>query len=63
MSWTDWACLSVFVLGFLFFLYGANIYDAVVGYIGLYLSVGSIIAYILLYVYKRVTKLPPPQNP
>ena len=34
MSWTDWACLGLFVFGFLLFLYAANNYNALVGYIG-----------------------------
>ncbi len=63
MSWTDWACLGVFILGFLLFLYGANIYNAIIGYAGIYLFAGSIIAYLLLYVRKELTKKPPTQNP
>jgi len=58
MSWTDWACLGIFILGFLLFLYGANIYNAVVGYTGLYLFIGAIAAYLIIYVYKGLTKKP-----
>lgn len=58
MSWTDWACLGIFILGFLLFLYGANIYNAIVGYTGVYLFIGSIIAYLFIYVYKELTKRP-----
>jgi len=58
MSRTDWACLGVFILGFLLFLYGANIYNAIVGYTGLYLSIFSIVAYLIIYVYKGLTKKP-----
>jgi hypothetical protein len=56
MSWTDWTCLGVFILGFLLFLYGANTYTAVVGYSGLSLFIGAIAAYIIIYVYKELTK-------
>jgi len=56
MSWTDWALLGVFVLGFLLFLYGANTYNAVVGYSGVYLFIGSIAAYLIIYIYKELTK-------
>jgi len=65
MSWTDWTLLGVFVLGFLLFLYGANTYNATVGYTGVYLLIGSIIAYLLIYIYKEVTKKSsaPAQNP
>jgi hypothetical protein len=60
MSWTDWTCLGLFILGFLLFLYGANIYNAIVGYTGLYLSIGAIMAYLILYIYKELTKKPSP---
>ena len=63
MSWTDWACLGIFILGFLLFLVGANIYNAVVGYSGIYLFVGAIVAYLIIYLYKEFTKKPPVQNP
>ncbi len=69
MSWTDWACLGIFVLGFVLFVIGANIYNSIVGYTGLYLSIGAIIAYLVIYIYHELTKQPiaPPsptsQNP
>ncbi|MGA2680275.1 MAG: hypothetical protein ABSF44_00565 [Candidatus Bathyarchaeia archaeon] len=59
MSWTDYACLGVFIFGFLLFILGANIYNAVIGYAGLYLSIGAIIAYLVIYIYKEFTKQPP----
>ena len=62
MSWTDWACLGVFVLGFMLFLLGANIYNAIIGYTGLYLSIGAIVAYLAIFIYKESTK-PPPSPP
>ncbi len=66
MSWTDWACLGVFILGFVLFVVGANIYNAIIGYTGLYMFIGAILAYITLYIYKEMTKKPlpaPAQNP
>jgi hypothetical protein len=60
MSWTDWTCLGVFILGFLLFILGANIYNAVVGYTGLYLLVGAIMAYLAMYIYKELNKKPSP---
>lgn len=63
MSWTDWALLGIFVAGFLLFLYGANTYNAVIGYSGVCLFIGSIAAYLLLYLYKEFTKKPSVQNP
>ena len=63
MSWTDWTILGVFIIGFLLFLYGANTYNAIIGYTGVYLFIGSIAAYLILYLYKEVIKKPPVQNP
>ena len=51
------------MVGFLLFLVGANTYNAVVGYIGVYLLIGSIIAYLVIYIYKEITKKKPVQNP
>ncbi len=56
MSWTDWTLLVTFIVGFLLFLYGANIYNGIVGYSGIYLFVGSIAVYLVLYIYHEVTK-------
>jgi membrane-bound ClpP family serine protease len=63
MSWTDWTCLGLFILGFLLFIYGANIYNAIVGYTGVFLFIGSIVAYIGIYAYKQLTKKPVPPAP
>jgi len=63
MSKTDWVCLAIFVLGFLLFLYGANIYNVVLGYTGLYMFIGSIAAYLIIYIYKELTKKPTPPPP
>ena len=63
MSWTDWTLLGAFIIGFLLFLYGANTYNAIIGYTGVYLFIGSIAAYLILYLYKEVIKKPLVQNP
>ena len=59
MSYTDWVLLGLFVTGFLLFLYGANTYNAIVGYSGIYLFIGSIAAYLIIYIYKEITKKKP----
>ena len=59
MSLTDWTLLGVFILGFLLFLYGAKYYNAVVGYTGIYLFIGSIAVYLVIYIYKELTKKTP----
>jgi hypothetical protein len=60
MSRIDLAFLGVFITGFLLFLYGAKVYNAVVGYAGFYLFLGAITAYLVLYIYKEITKKSPP---
>ncbi len=56
MSWIDWTLLVAFIAGFLLFLYGANTWNAPVGYSGIYLFIGSIAAYLIVYVYKELNK-------
>jgi hypothetical protein len=56
MSYTDWALLGLFIGGFLLFLYGANTYNAIIGYSGIYLFIGSIAAYLIIYIYNELTK-------
>jgi hypothetical protein len=63
MAWTDWACLGVVILGAVLFLYGANFYEATVGWVGVYLFAGGIVAFLALYVYGELTKKPKAQNP
>ncbi len=58
MSWIDWACLGIFILGLLLFIYGANIYNAIVGYTGVFLFIGAIVAYLIMYIYKGLNKKP-----
>jgi hypothetical protein len=58
MSWTDWSLLGIFIVGCLFFLYGANTYDPVVGYTGIYVSMGTMVAYLIIYIYKEFIKKP-----
>jgi membrane-bound ClpP family serine protease len=56
MPWKGLTCLLIVVLGLILFLYGANYYDATIGYTGLGFFVGGIVLYIFLKVYESVTK-------
>jgi hypothetical protein len=56
MSKTDYGVLIVFILGFLLFLYGANTYNSTVGYAGIYLFIGSIGAYLVVYIHGELRK-------
>jgi len=63
MSRTDWACLAAVILGLLMFLYGANVFNAVVGWIGVYFFFGGILVFLILYIYGELTKKEEVQNP
>ena len=63
MSRIDLACLGMVILGFLLFLYGANFYEAVVGWVGVYLIIGGILVFLLFYIYNELTKKVEVQNP
>ena len=56
MAWKSLAMLIVFLLGIVLFLYGANYYDAVTGWIGVFLIVGSIVAYLVMELYVILRK-------
>lgn len=58
MSWTDWVILGVVTIGFIMFLYGANYYNATVGWAGVTLFIGGIIFYFILFLYKTFKKNP-----
>ena len=63
MSRVDLACLCMVILGFVLFLYGANFFDAVIGWVGVYLIIGGILVFLLFYVYNELTKKVEVQNP
>jgi len=63
MSWIDWVCLGIIVFGVVLFLYGANYYDAAVGWAGVYLFTLGVLVIIALYVYGELTKKAKAQNP
>ena len=44
------------ILGLVLFLYGANYYNEVVGWIGFFLIVVTIIAWIAMLVYRFIEK-------
>jgi hypothetical protein len=48
MPWKGLVCLLIVVLGFILFLYGANYYDATIGWTGVGLFVGGIVLYVVL---------------
>ena len=63
MYWTGWACLGSVILGLVLVLYGANFYDAVIGWVGVYLFFGGILVFLGLYIYRELTSKEEAQNP
>ena len=63
MSRANWACLGIIVSGFVLFLYGANYFDATVGWVGVYLFIIGILGILVLYIYGELTKKANVQNP
>jgi hypothetical protein len=53
MSWINLACLGVAVLGFALFLYGANFFDSVIGWLGVYLFFGGVLVFFVFYIYNE----------
>jgi hypothetical protein len=56
MSRINWVCFGIIVLGVVLFLYGANYYDATVGWAGVYLVIIGLLAILVLYIYGELTK-------
>ncbi|MEM3597257.1 MAG: hypothetical protein QXJ53_03940 [Candidatus Bathyarchaeia archaeon] len=56
MRWYEIACVLVFFVGVVLFLYGANYYDALAGWTGVVLAVGAFFAEILLKIYEVLGK-------
>jgi len=48
--------LLIIIAGVILFLYGANYYDAVVGWTGVGLFVGGLLSYVVLKAYEFFTK-------
>lgn len=58
MSWKEIVCVCVIVIGMILFLYGANYYNAMIGWTGFSLIIGVFFffAEIVFKVYERVKK-------
>jgi drug/metabolite transporter (DMT)-like permease len=62
MSAPKWFLVVVFVIGVVLFLFGANygtsteVYDPVVGWIGVALAAAGMVGFLLIYVYEELTK-------
>jgi membrane-bound ClpP family serine protease len=63
VEWKGLACLLVVILGIVLFLYGANYYDEIVGWTGVGLFIGGILAYVFLRIFSLWTKSESDQKP
>jgi len=54
MSWKDLICLSVLIVGVVLFLYGANYYDALIGWTGVYLAIAGFLVKTVLIVWESL---------
>jgi membrane-bound ClpP family serine protease len=56
MSWLNWLCVALVIAGILCFLVGANIYNALLGWSGVYMFAGGIAIYLVSYVWSEIKK-------
>jgi len=56
MSWKEIVCVCVIVIGAILFLYGANFYNAVIGWVGFSLILGGFFAGIVFKLYESIRK-------
>ena len=62
MTWIDWLCLSIVALGVVFFLYGANYYDAMIGWVGVFLFIAGAVSFLAFSIYRELIKRTQVQN-
>jgi divalent metal cation (Fe/Co/Zn/Cd) transporter len=56
LSWRDLVGLGLVLVGIVLFLYGANYFDALIGWAGIFLVGGGIIAEVILKLIEAVRK-------
>jgi len=62
MSYINWLSLFLVIFGIAFFLIGANIYNAIIGWAGVYMVIGGILLYLAVYLYFELRKKAPSQE-
>jgi len=56
MGLANWVCVGLLIFGVVLFLYGANFYNAGVGWAGAYLFLVGAVGLLALYIYRELTK-------
>jgi multisubunit Na+/H+ antiporter MnhB subunit len=51
MSAFKWFLVIVFIIGVVLFLYGANYYDPIVGWVGVAVAAAGLVGFLVLYIY------------
>ncbi len=54
MSAFKWFLVVVFIIGVVLFLYGANYYDLVVGWVGVAVAAAGLVGFLVLYIYDEL---------
>jgi hypothetical protein len=56
VSWKEVVCIFVVITGAILFLYGANYFNALIGWMGFFLLSGGFFAEIIFKAYEHVRK-------
>jgi hypothetical protein len=56
MSWSSWLCSALVIIGAILFLVGANVYNAFIGWGGVFVFIGGIMLYLIFYIYYELKK-------
>jgi membrane-bound ClpP family serine protease len=56
MSWLSLASVLFFIVGVILFLYGANVYNAFIGWTGFCLSIVGILLYVVPFLCFQLSK-------
>jgi len=49
--------LCSLLIGIILFLYGASFYNAVLGWIGVYLILGGLLIFLIIYIYNGIFQI------
>jgi hypothetical protein len=56
VSVIKWFLFFIAIIGVVLFLYGANYYEAAVGWVGVSFFVAGVVGFLVLYVYGELMK-------
>ncbi|MCL1965811.1 MAG: hypothetical protein FWF62_01475 [Candidatus Bathyarchaeota archaeon] len=56
MQWLSLLSVLFVIIGLSMFLYGANVYNAIIGWTGFCLGIAGILLYVIPFLYVQLTK-------